>query len=64
MKPLTPEQKMIIAEKEVKKLHDNGELKQLSDQEREKSIDERHAKDALTTAQEFIGRIRELMIKR
>lgn len=108
MKPLTTEQKIVIAEKTVKKLRDDGELKQLPDQEREriaqsyeersrnrmetasliflystemkksqttdvsreyadygeKSTDERHAKDALTTSRQFIGTIRELMIKK
>ncbi len=36
MKPLTPEQRIINAEKEVKRLHDEGELKHISEQEKEK----------------------------
>ena len=34
MKPLTSEQKIAIAEKEVKRLHDDGELKEVSEQEK------------------------------
>lgn len=36
MNPLTPEQRIINAEKEIKRLHDEGELKQISEQEKEK----------------------------
>lgn len=52
MKLLTPEQKMVIAEKEVKKLHDDGELRQLSDQEREKIAQsyEQRSKNRMETA--------------
>ncbi|MBI5002358.1 hypothetical protein HZC31_03170 [Candidatus Woesearchaeota archaeon] len=34
MKPVIPEQKMAKAEKDVKRLHDEGELKELSEQEK------------------------------
>lgn len=52
MKPVTPEQRITNAEKQVKILHDENEIKQLSDQEKEKiaqSYDAR-SKNRLETA--------------